>query len=321
MKEKLTFFMALSTFLAMIFGCTEAKKEPEWTKAKVLTENLEAPSAITLDDKFIYFVTGGHLASLKAGTSGLWKMPITGGLPTLLVKGYQKDERTVFLPDTFVIATDEKFVYFVADGIYKVLKDGGEPEKITNGKPTEMVLDEENIYWHDYVGEGMKATPAYSVSKKGGEVKTLTDAATILDIAVDKEFFYWAQPDGIYKKAKSGGEKILIIAPKKDGRITEMITDQNSIYFLDEDKLFMIPKVGDALVQIISGVNYVHKFFVDDKNVYFVKNEGSLGTSINKVSKNGGEVTKIDSGYIKSYAVGKDKVYVTNISKVCELEK
>lgn len=313
--------MAFSTLLALVFGCAETKKEPEWTKAKVLADKLESPSATTFDDQFIYFVTGGHLASLNAGTSGLWKMPIAGGQPISLVKGYQKDERTVFLPDTFVLATDEKFVYFSADGIYRISKDGGEPEKITNGKPTEMVVDDENIYWHDYVGEGMKATPVYSVSKKGGETKTLTDAATILDIAVDKDFFYWAQPDGIYKIPKNGGEKTQIIGPKNGGRITEMITDQNSIYFLDEDKLFMIPKVGDTLVQITSGVNYVHKFFVDDKNVYFVKNEGSFGTSINKVSKNGGEVTKLDSGYIKSYTVGKDKIYVTDISKIYELEK
>ena len=248
-------------------------------------------------------------------------MPIAEGQAISLVKGYQKDEKTVFLPNTYVLATDEKFVYFAAGFIYRISKEGGEPEQITAGSPTELVLDDENIYWHNYVGEGMKPTPVYSISKKGGEVKTLTDAVTILDIAVDKEFFYWAQPDGIYKMPKKGGEKSLMISPKSGGRIQGMIAYQNSLYFLDNAVLFMIPKIGDALVQITSDVNYVHKFYVDDKNIYFVKNEGSFGTSLNKVSKNGGEVTKIDSGYIKSFAVSKEKIYLSDISKIYEIQK
>jgi hypothetical protein len=312
--------LAFSIISALILGCNSTK-EPEWVKAKILAENLESPSALTIDDKFIYFVTGGHLASLKAGTSGVWKMPIEGGQPVQLFKGYQKDEKTVFLPDTFVLATDEKYLYFAAGYIYRIPKNGGEAEQIAAGSPTEMVLDEENIYWHNYVGEGMSPTPAYSISKKGGTVKNLTDSAVIIDIAVDKEFFYWSQPDGIYKTPKKGGEKITVITPKSGGRITGMTTDQDSVYFLDNDVLFMIPKVGDALVQMTSGVNTVHKFFADDKNIYFVKNEGSFGTSLNKIAKNGGEVTKIDSGYIRSFAVGKDKIHVSDSSKIYELAK
>ena len=60
---------------------------------------------------------------------------------------------------------------------------------------------------------------------------------------------------------------------------------------------------------------------LDDKNIYFVKNEGSFGTSLNKVSKNGGDVTKLDSGYLGSFAVGKDKIYVSDGTKIYELAK
>lgn len=321
MKHKLNLIMVVTSLLTMILGCSENAKTPEWTKGKVLAEQLESPSAITTDDNFIYFVTGGHLASLKDGTSGVWKLPIAGGQAISLFKGYQKDEKTVFLPETFVIATDEKFVYFSAGFIYRISKEGGEPEKITAGSPTELVLDDENIYWHNYVGEGMKPTPVYSISKKGGEVKTLTDASTILDIAVDKDFFYWAQPDGIYKMSKKSGEKSLIISPKSGGRIQGMIADQNSLYFVDNGVLFTIPKIGDALVQITLGVNYVHKFYIDDKNIYFVRNEGSFGTSLNKISKNGGDVIKIDSGYIKSFTIGKETIIVSNGSKIYEFAK
>jgi hypothetical protein len=305
----------------MILGCSETAKTPEWTKAKIIAGNLNSPSAVVSDDKFVYFVTGGHLASLKDGTSGLWKVPVAGGPAVSMVKGFQKDEKTVFLPEKFVVATDEKYVYFSAGSIYRILKDGGEPEFITAGSPTELVLDEENIYWHNFVGEGMKPTPVYSISKKGGEPRAITEPATIIDIAVDNEFFYWAQPEGIFKMPKKGGDKTQVVRPQTGGRIQGMITAQNSILYLDNDTLFLTSKNGENPVKITSGVNYVHKFFADDKNIYFVKNEGSFGTSLNRVARNGGEVSKIDSGYINSFSLGKDKIHLSDAGSVYELEK
>lgn len=313
--------MILTIFLTIVFGCSQTPKDLEWTNAKVLTEKLEDPHLLAVDDKFLYFVTGGHLASLKAGTSGVWKISIEGGQPIQLFKGYQKDEKTVFLPDTFVLAIDKEYVYFAAGYIYRISKEGGEPEQITAGTPTEMVLDEENIYWHNFVGESMPPTPVYSVSKKGGEVKTLTDAVRVIDIAVDQEGFYWAQMDGIYKIGKKSGEKIRVYKAANGSRITGMIIDKDSILLVENNQLFEIPKTGGNAKIITPNINSVHKFFVDERNVYFVINEGSFGTSLNKVSKSGGEVTKIDSGYFNQYLIGKDKIYISDKARIYELAK
>lgn len=320
MKNKLNIIM-LSGILAMILGCGQTQREAEWTKAKVIAENLESPHVLAIDEKNIYFVTGGHLASLDAGTAGVWKLPILGGQPVQLFKGYRKDEKTVFLPDTFVMATDEKYLYFAAGYIYKLSKEGGEPQQITAGTPTKMVLDDENIYWHNFVGEGMAASPVYSISKKGGDVKTITDAVTIIDIAVDKDNFYWAQRDGIYKSPKNGGEKTRHYGATNGSQITGMILDQNSLYVLENDTLLAIPKIGDGIVKITSGVNSVHNFYLDEKNIYFVKNEGSFGTSINKIAKTGGDITKIDSGYFQKYLIGKEKIYISGSKNLYEIAK
>lgn len=313
--------MALSLLLTTITGCSETAKIPEWTKAKIFLENLDHPSALATDEKNLYFVTGGTLASLKAGSSGVWKVSLNGGQPVQLFKGYQKDEKTVYIPNTYVIATDEKYVYFSTGTIFRVPKDGGNAEEITSGFPTEMVLDDENIYWHDYVGEGMKDVPIYSISKKGGERKTLTDAANISDIAVDKDFLYWSEPSGIYKISKKGNEKIRVYAAANGKRINAMIADSNLLYVIENDTLLQIPKIGDASVQITSNVNYTNKFYADETNIYFVKNEGSFGTSLNKVSKNGGEVIKIDNGYLANFTVGKDRIFVSDVAKIYELGK
>lgn len=313
-------YIVLLTVLVVILSC-KVVKEPEWVKTRLIADNLESPSALHTDDDFIYYITGGHLASLKAGTSGVWKKSIRGGEPIQLFKGFQRDEQTVILPQTFVLTTDEKYLYFAAGDIYGIPKKGGEPKQITPSMPTEMIVDEENIYWHNFVGEGMNPTPVYSINKNGGEVNILTDSKIILDIAVDKENLYWAQPDGIYKTPKKGGTISLIITPKNGSRINGMILDKNSIYFLNDDTICMIHKNGDAFVELISNLNIVHKFFTDENNLYFIKNEGSFGTSINKIPIKGGNPEKIDNGYIKSYTVGKDKIYVSDSSKIYELTK
>lgn len=65
LKNKLNLIMALSTLLTMILGCWGVEKSPEWTKAKMLADNLDRPAAITTDEENIYYVTGGTIASFK----------------------------------------------------------------------------------------------------------------------------------------------------------------------------------------------------------------------------------------------------------------
>ena len=160
--------------------------------------------------------------------------------------------------------------------------------------------------------------------KKGGEAKALTDTANISAIAIDKDFFYWSQPDGIYKMPKNGGEKTKVYSAPEKQQITDMIADGDNFYLMQGDgnmSLFKVAKKGGEATKIAPSINNAHHFYADETNIYFVLNEGSFGTSLNKVSKNGGEVTKLDSGYIASYTVGKDKIYVTDIANIYELAK
>ena len=324
MKQKTNLIMALSSLLAMILGCSGIGKSPEWQKAQMLADKVDHPQAVITDEKFIYYVTGGTIASLNEGTSGVWKMPLAGGQPIQLFKGFQKNERSVVLPDTFVLAMDEKYVYWTSGIIWRTPKDGGESQEITAGMPTEMLVDDTKIYWHNFAGEGMRATPIYSADKNGGEAKAITDAANISAIALDKEFLYWSQPDGIYKMPKAGGEKSKVYSPPEKHQITDMLADNDNFFIMQGDgkmSLFKVPKKGGEAVKLASEINNAYHFYLDETHVYFVRNESYFETSISKVSKSGGEVTKIDSGYIASYTVGKDKIYVTDIAKIYALGK
>lgn len=323
-KNIVNFFVLIGSLLALVLGCSEIKKEPEWQKAQILADKVDHPQAITTDDKFIYYVTGGTIASLNEGTSGVWKMPLAGGQPIQLFKGYQIDKNQVLLPDTFVLATDEKYVYWSSGAIWRTPKDGGESEEITGGKPTEWALDETKIYWHNFGGENAPPTPIYFVDKKGGDAKPLTEPVITTGIIVDKDFVYWAQSDGIYKIPKIGGKKTAFYAAHEKQVISGLTADQDNFYFTmggSRNALMKMPKQGGEPVKIAPEINHVYEFYTDGKFVYFIKNESSFDTSLNKVAVGGGEITKLDNGYLASFTVGNDKVFVTDIAKIYSLAK
>lgn len=314
--------MSILTFFSA--ACGETTKQPEWQKAKVLAENLDHPAAITSDDLFVYYVTGGTIASLNEGTSGVWRKPIAGGEPVQLFKGHYIDKDTVILPDFFVLATDEKYVYWSSGEIWRTPKMGGESQKITNGTPTKLVLDNEKIYWQNFIGENGPPKPIYYCDKNGGEAKALTEPVIASGIVASDENIFWAQSDGIYKISKNGGEKSKIYAASEKQNISGLIADNENFYFTQGDgrnALMKVSKSGGEAVKIAPSLNHAYNFHTDGTNVYFIMDESAIGSSLNQVSKNGGEVVKIDSGYSNSFTVGKDSVFVTDISKIYALPK
>lgn len=123
--------------------------------------------------------------------------------------------------------------------------------------------------------------------------------------------------------AKSGGEKTKVSDSGINKQIRAMTISGNSIYFVqDDNSLYKLPKESNESYLITQNINSIQRFFIDEENVYFVGQKGSFGTSIRKAPiKLNAENTEIDSGYLASCYVGKDKIYVADISKIYELNK
>ncbi len=322
--KKLNFLLSITALLSAILGCSQMEKKPEWQKAQLLAENVDHPQAITTDDKFIYYITGGTIASLNEGTSGVWKMPLAGGQPVQLFKGYEIDKDHVVLPDQFVLMTDEKYVYWSSGAIWRTPKDGGESEKITTGMPTEMVMDDSKIYWFNFGGENAPPKPIYVADKKGGEAKAFSEPVITSGIAIDKDFVYWAQSDGIYKLPKNSGEKSKIFSPPEKQFVSGLIADDDNFYFTlgnGKNSLMKLAKQGGEVIKIAPEINHANHFYTDGKFVYFIKNEGSFSNSLNKVASSGGEIVQLDHGYAASFTVGKEKIFVTDIARIFSLSK
>lgn len=326
MHKKNVFNLILTMSILTFFSaaCGENAKQPEWRKAKILAENLDHPAAIVSDDLFVYYVTGGTIASLNEGTSGVWRKPVAGGEAVQLFKGHYVDKDSVILPDFFVLAIDDKYVYWSSGEIWRTPKMGGESQKITSGVPTKLVLDADKIYWQNFIGENGPPQPIYYCDKEGGEAKALTEPVIASGIVADDENVFWAQPDGIYKISKNGGEKTKVYSATEKQNISGLIADKDNFYFTQgngRNAFFKVSKIGGEAVKIAPNLNHAYNFYTDGTNVYFIMDEGSSGSSLNKVSKNGGEVVKIDSGYSNSFTIGKNSIFVTDISKIYELKK
>lgn len=322
--RKANLILPFMILLGIILGCGESKKKPEWQNAKILANKLDHPAAIISDEKFVYFITGGTIASLNEETSGVWKMPLSGGEPVQLFKGRRINENNVIVPDFFVLATDEKYIYWSSGIIWRTPKEGGESQKITSGAPTNLAMDDSKIYWQNFIGEGNPPAPIFSADKTGSESKALTEPLITSGIVVDKDFMFWIQSDGIYKIPKNGGEKSKIYSAPQSETVSGLITDDENFYFTQgngRNALMKLSKNGGAALKLAPSINHTNKFYADETHIYFVMNETSFSNSLNKVSKNGGDVTKLDDGDLNSFNIGKNRIFVTDITNIYALEK
>jgi sugar lactone lactonase YvrE len=333
-KSKINAGLALSLLFLAILGCRSiTQPKPSWTKAKVLSDKEDHPSKIVSDGQAVFYVTGGTVASQHEGTNNIKRISLKDGTVTVLVKGGER------IPDS-TLAVDDKFLYW-SDGanIMRVAKDageGGESEKIIAGapKPDEMVMDDENIYWLIWGGEGSPPLPVMFAPKKGGEAKKLTPAYLgTSGISIDKDFVYWMTGDGIRKVSKKGGEVTEVYRNSSKSPSLGLMQDADNFYFMQMNSngysaLMKLTKKSGEVNQLAPSINHTLDFIIDDANVYYydyVPHTGSFGPdALRKVPKAGGESIELDQGnsaWAKYLAVDSKQIYFTDISKVYALAK
>ena len=118
--------LGLSLLVLAIPGCRSVNlpKAPSWTKAKVLADKEDHPSKIVSDGNYVFYVTGGTVASMNEGTNNIKRIALKDGVVTVLVKGDK------LIPEQ-ALALDEKYLYWSDGGnIMRVPKQGGTSEKI-----------------------------------------------------------------------------------------------------------------------------------------------------------------------------------------------
>lgn len=322
--------VALTLLLSAVLGCRSiTQPKPSWTKAKTLAENEDHPSKIISDGNSVFFVTGGTVASMNEGNN-IKRISLKDGSVSVLVKGGK------IIPDS-TLAVDEKFLYWSDGGnIMRIPKDGGESEKIVAGaqKPDEMVLDDQNIYWLIWGGEGSPPLPVMFAPKKGGEAKKLTPTYPgTSGLSIDDSFVYWMTGDGIKRTPKAGGDVTEVYHNSAKTPSLGLAQDADNFYFMQMNSngysvLMKLSKKSGEVTKLAPSINHVFEFIIDVTNVYYfdeIPGTGSFGPiALKKVPKAGGDPVTLDqgqAGWVKYLAVDSKQIYFTDIANVYALSK
>ena len=313
----LTLFLALMLMSAAILAC----KSAVW-KARVLADKQDHPSKIISDGDSVFYVTGGTLASQNEGTNNVNRISLKDGSVSVLVKGGEH------LPSP-TLAADDKFLYWSEPGkIYRVPKTGGTSEMIVSdapGKPDEMVLDGENIYWLVWGGSGSHNLPVLFAKKTGGATQRLaTGQEGYSGLCVDRDFVYWVAATGIRKVPKTGGADTFLYRNPNKGPMSDMVQDPENLFYAQMDNhdnwvLMKISKQGGEPTKLAPSISEVMQFVADDNSIYYFDRETTSNYALRKIPTGGGEPVTLDRGaddWNKYLAVDKTQVYFTTIAKV-----
>jgi hypothetical protein len=333
-KSYLGFISAVALLLAAILGCTRSKPTPQWTKGRKIAgkeQRLSHISGLVVDDKFAYVTMGGTIADQNEGTSGLRKIALDSGAVTSL-----EDGKNFPQSENGGIAIDEKFIYWNGGGkILRISKDGGEPKAIASEKVgigVDMVVDNEKVYWanHGYYSANSptRPSPIYAVSKLGGPTEIFADQQHIPhSLVVDEKFVYWVTPTSILKQAKSGGQpQVVYQATDKEG-VDELAQDAENLYFgfrgAGESRwaLRKVSKQGGEPQTLVKRYS-VKPVAIDESNIYFFDENGMTSDLICRVSKTGGEVVTLDTGYSSGViAQSKTLIFLASLDDIYSLTK
>jgi hypothetical protein len=187
---------------------------------------------------------------------------------------------------------------------------------------SEIIVDKENVYWMPYVGERMPPAPVYAVAKTGGDTKAITDPRpTANGLCVDDKFVYWIQTDGIYKTGKQGGGVEKIYSMPEGDITSDLKNDSENFYFLHvkSKNLMKLAKSGGEPSLLAKDVA---KFWVGKDEIVFQRWVHSFDMSIYKIGKDGTGETELDAnGYLADLTIGRDRIFLSDISKIYELAK
>jgi hypothetical protein len=199
--------------------------------------------AIAIDSDSVYYAASGLDPRSAAASSGVFRVPKSGGMPVTLA---------VSLPvGVPLVAVDETSVYWAVVGyspgpvlaILRVAKTGGSPVTLASMNYVPMpspaiglAVDSTSVYWSDS-GDGT----VLSVPKGGGAPKTLASAPNAGALAVDSTGIYFLaerfDQDGgangtVLRVPLAGGKPTTLIS---SGLVspTAIAIDSNSIYVTD----------------------------------------------------------------------------------------
>jgi formylglycine-generating enzyme required for sulfatase activity len=268
-----------------------------------LASGRAGPAAIAVD------ATNAYWTDSADGT--VMKVPLDGGVPTLLASG-QTPEFVTSFPTP--IAVDATSVYWTnTHAVMKVALGGGAPTTLATGlsQPGAMAVDATNVYWTDGSAGAVMKVPL-----GGGTPVTLASVATTPNsIAVDGTSVYWTNTDGTVMKAPIGGGNALTLAVGQVAPRT-IAVDATSVYWTNSPGAVMkLALAGGTPVALgaFGGVSFT--MVVNATGIYSPTADKVMAMPLT----GGTPVTLSTTNGAYSIAVAGTKVYWTDAGAVMSL--
>lgn len=261
-----------------------------------LITDIEAPSALAVDNSFAYV--------LLASDSVVMRAPLAGGA-AVRVTSVQYG-----VAGTDGLVVDATSVYLTVEnggtdpGVLKAPLAGGAATYLVKDidQPEMLRIDSKNVYWPS--PNTVSGVPLAGGAPIPLAQETLT---TPNRIAIDATYIYWSESpefggDSVKRTALTGGGEIQTLAMNLSP-VEDLEIDDSNVYVLSNADLMKIPLAGGEAVPVVVGLGT--SFVLDGDQVY-----ATNGTTVVKVAKSGGNPTVLATGQTRATSITLD---ATNI--------
>jgi hypothetical protein len=297
----------------------------------------QAPWAVAVDSKNVYWTSEGHCTGDGGTSTGLvMSEPVAGGTPATLASAQGRPE---------AIAVEGTGVYWVnqtdCSGNGSVVRtgvDGGAPTTLVSDQvqPQSIALDGAHVYWTN-------STQVLSTGLDGGALTTIASAQGVsYGIAVEGKNAYWGQSStgNVLTEAVTGGSAPKNLTPPTGcgtsgcGGVGGLTADGTNVYWsyqpAVEYALYNVMSVplGGGTAKTLGTMQYIPADIASDgKNVYWT-NYGTMAGISGTVMKCavtgcGSSPTTIASGQAspRGIAVDATSVYWITENAVMKIAK
>lgn len=176
--------------------------------------------------------------------------------------------------------------------------------------PLNVIADGDNVYWN--TEQRIVKAPA-----SGGILSVLAVGDEPVEIAVDREFVYWAERRGdIMRVPKGGGASKALV--RIGGTPLAVAADDTTIFMTTADgKILTVDKKRGRSRVLVGGIAVGTDLAVDLDRVYWLDVDGSLWM----IAKRGGEPTRLGRGLgaVSGFAVRNGVAYLAVAESVIAL--
>jgi hypothetical protein len=267
---------------------------PERVAPVVIADGEPEPSAIAIDEQYIYWNNWGRGTVRRA--------PRAGGPAVTLY-----DEKAEVGGRSIALAGDQ--IYFDEGfNIMRVPKAGGAPTVIGHGEQLPMRLS------GDTSGAYIASAQIWAFPAAGG-VRSLGGDTELWDVATDATHVYWIGRHGVHRVAKGGGPVQLLATGTF--RFCRIAVDDTNVYFGDAvlEGIFAVPKAGGRTRFVAHAWSLGAQALAVDGGALWVMTSGG---TLERIDPASGRVTPIayglDRGGMADHTYGiapaGDSVYV-----------